>query len=68
MSRINPGPLKQCDALGDEEQLMLNYLEESTGKLTKIAGAMNDEATAQIALLNGILLCVSHTIITIKLE
>jgi hypothetical protein len=53
-SRVsNPGPLQQCDALADEEQLMLDALEASTGRLAKTADALNEEATVQVALLNG---------------
>ena len=50
----NPGPLRQMDALRDEEELMLDALEASTGRLYHASSALNEESNYHIKLLKGI--------------
>lgn len=49
----NPGPLQQCDALRDEEDLMLDHLEKSTGRLYQSGLVLKDEAIVHNQLLDG---------------
>ena len=50
---INPGPLRQCNALMDEEELMLDDLEKSTGRLYQSASNMKEESHVHNRLLEG---------------
>ena len=49
----NSGPLRQGDALRDEEELMLDALEASTGRLYQTSSHLNDEANYHNNLLKG---------------
>ena len=49
----NPGPLQQCDAMRDEEDLMLDHLEKSTGRLYQSGLVLKDEARVHNQLLDG---------------
>ena len=49
----NSGPLQQCDALRDEEELMLDHLEKSTGRLYQSGLLLKDEAILHNQLLDG---------------
>jgi hypothetical protein len=49
----NPGPLRQGDALREEEELMLDALEASTGRLYQASSHLHDEANYHNKLLKG---------------
>jgi hypothetical protein len=50
----NPGPLRQCDALQDEENLILDDLEQTTGRLYHHANNLKDESHMHNRLLEGL--------------